>query len=398
VTAPELRRALLAIQPPDELGATRRSWQLARAAFDEREPTPWPQRHTRGLVAAAVAIAALAAVASPQGRAVIADVREALGTEKVAKAPQARAAPFSLPAEGRVLVTAPRGVWVVEANGSKRRLGDFDEASWSPGGLAVASTRSQLAAFGPAGEVRWTLARPRVHDARWSPGESQIAYLSGSNLRVVAADKTGDRRMDGAADVAPAWRAGEEPVLAYVSAGGELTVRNTDTGDTLWTSGVRATPAHLEWSADGQRLFAAVPLSDSRFALTVYDAAGRRRQSLPLSGTFVDAAFAPDDHRVALIRRQRAEDGETSELLVVDADSIRRQTPVFSGRGRFSDVAWSPGSRWLLLGWQGADQWLFIRSTAVEKVKAVSSLAQQFDPGRTGVGPFPRIEGWCCGG
>ena len=63
-----------------------------------------------------------------------------------------------------------------------------------------------------------------------------------------------------------------------------------------------------------------------------------------------------------------------------------------------SDVAWSPGARWLLLGWQSADQWLFLRSTAVEKVKAVSSLAQQFDPGGTGAGPFPRIEGWCCGG
>jgi hypothetical protein len=141
-----------------------------------------------------------------------------------------------------------------------------------------------------------------------------------------------------------------------------------------------------------------VPLSASRFALTVYDEAGRRLQSLALPGAFAASAFAPDDHRVALIRRQRAEDGETSELLVVDADSIRRQTPVFSGRGRFGDVAWSPGSRWLLLGWQSADQWLFLRSTAVEKIKAVSSLAQQFDPGGTGVGPFPRIEGWCCAG
>jgi DNA-binding beta-propeller fold protein YncE len=215
---------------------------------------------------------------------------------------------------------------------------------------------------------------------------------------VVTADKTGDRRMDGAADVAPAWRPGEQPLVAYVSADGVLTVRDSDTDETVWTSGVRATPAQLEWSADGRRLVAAVPLSDGRFALTVYDEAGRRLQSLPLPGTFVDAAFAPDDHRVALIRRQRAEDGETSELLVVDADSVRRQTPVFSGRGRFSDVAWSPGARWLLLGWQSADQWLFLRSTAVEKVKAVSSLAQQFDPGGTGAGPFPRIEGWCCGG
>ena len=94
VNAFELRRALLAIPPPDELGATRRSWQLARAAFDEREPTPWPKRHTRGLVAAAVAIAALAAAVSPPGRAVIADVREALGTEKVASSSAAEDSAF----------------------------------------------------------------------------------------------------------------------------------------------------------------------------------------------------------------------------------------------------------------------------------------------------------------
>ena len=267
----ELRRALLAIPPPDELGAARRSWQLARAAFDEREPTPWPKRHTRGLVVAAVAIAALAAAVSPPGRAVIADVREALVTEKVVTAPQPRAAPFALPAEGRVLVTAPTGVWIVEANGSKRRVGDFGEASWSAGGLAVTSSRSRLVAFNPNGRVRWRLARPRVHDARWSPSGSRIAYLSGSNLRVVGADKTGDRRLDSAADVAPAWRPGEQPVVAYVSADGVLTVRDPDTDETLWTSGARATPAQLEWSADGQRLVAAVPLSDNRFALTVYD-------------------------------------------------------------------------------------------------------------------------------
>ena len=147
----ELRRALLAIPPPDELGATRRSWQLARAAFDEREPTPWPKRHTRGLVAAAVAIAALAAAVSPPGRAVIADVREALGTEKVARVPQPRTAPFSLPAEGRVIVTAPTGVWIVQANGSKRRLGNFDEASWSDGGLAVASSPEPARGLQPDG-------------------------------------------------------------------------------------------------------------------------------------------------------------------------------------------------------------------------------------------------------
>ena len=71
---------------------------------------------------------------------------------------------------------------------------------------------------------------------------------------------------------------------------------------------------------------------------------------------------------------------------------------MFDGQGRFSDVAWSPAGRWLLLGWVSADQWLFIRSTNASKLKAVSSLAVQFDPGGSGTGEFPRIEGWCCPG
>ena len=50
MTEQELRRALLRVRPPDELGAQRRAWQLTRAAFEEREPTPWPQRHAGALV------------------------------------------------------------------------------------------------------------------------------------------------------------------------------------------------------------------------------------------------------------------------------------------------------------------------------------------------------------
>ena len=389
----ELRRALLSLAPPDELGAQRRAWRIARTAFDEREPAPWPRRHARPLIAAAAGIAVLAAVLSAPGRAVIRDVREALGTEKVVGVPQAKPALFSLPAEGRLLVTAPTGPWIVAANGAKRRLGKYREASWSPHGLhAVVSTRSQLVAVTPRGDVRWAIARPAVHGARWSPSGFRIAYLSGANLRIVAGDKTNDRRFDSAADVAPAWRPGNEHVVTYATPADLVVVADTDANRSLWTARVRAAPAHLEWSADGQRLLVVVPLSESRFALTTYDRSGRRLQSLALPGTFVGAAFAPDDHRIALVRRSAAR----SELLIVSADLLRRQDKVFEGAGRFSDITWSPGGRWLLLGWESADQWLFIRSTDVEKIKAVSSLSQQFDPGGTGAGFFPRIEGWCC--
>lgn len=389
----KLRRALLATLPPDEIGAQRRAWRIVRTAYSERVPSPWPIRHRRPLAAASIGVALLVAALSPPGRAVIRDVRKAVGTEKVVGVPQSKPALFSLPAKGRVLVSARSGVWVVAADGSRRNLGAYDEATWSPHGLHVGAVkRNQLVALTPAGELRWVLSRPGVRHPRWAPSGFRIAYLSRNTVRVVAGDKTGDGRLDAARDVAPAWKPGSEHVLAYVDRGGSVNVVATDTRTTLWTAaGAAALPTQLEWSADGQRLLAVRRLA-GRFALIVFDANGRRLQTLEFPGRPLEAAFAPKGHSVAVIRRL----GPRSQLLVVDADTLRRQRVVFSGLGRFSDVAWSPGGRWLLLGWPSADQWLFIRSTDVSKIKAVSSLAAQFDPGGTAKGDFPAIEGWCC--
>jgi hypothetical protein len=389
----KLRRALLATLPPDEIGAQRRSWRIVRTAYSERVPSPWPIRHRRPLAAASIGVALLVAALSPPGRAVIQDVRKALGTEKVVGVRRSKPALFSLPAAGRVLVSAPSGVWVVSANGSRRNLGAYDEATWSPHGLHVGAVkRNQLVALTPGGELRWVLSRPSVRHPRWAPSGFRVAYLSGNSVRVVAGDKTGDGRLDAARDVAPAWKPGNEHVLAYVDRGGSVNVVATDTRTTLWTAtGAAAAQMELEWSADGQRLLAVRRLA-LRFALIVFDANGLRLQTLEFPGRPLEAAFAPKGHRVAVIRRL----GPRSQLLVVDADTLRRQRVVFSGLGRFSDVAWSPGGRWLLLGWPSADQWLFIRSTDVSKIKAVSSLAAQFNPGGTTMGRFPTIEGWCC--
>jgi hypothetical protein len=391
-----LRRELLGSAPPDEIGAQRRAWRVVRVAFREREPTPWPIRHRRPIGAVAIGIALIAAALSPPGRAVLDEVREAVGTEKVVGVPQARPALFSLPAKGRVLVAAPSGVWVVSADGSRRKLGSYEAGTWSPRGLFVGvSKRHQLAAVTPKGNVRWTLSRPRVREPRWAPSGFRVAYLSGRNLRVVAGDGTGDRRIDAAQAIAPAWRPGTEHVLAYADRNGAVTVLATDESQTLWTSaGSSPGPAHLEWSADGSRLLVARPLAGGRFAIVVYNANGRRLQSLEFPGQFLDASYAPTGQRIAVARRL----GPRSELLVVEAGTLRRQKVVFDGQGRFSDIAWSPAGLWLLLGWESADQWLFIRSTDASKIKAVSSLAVQFDPGGAGQGRFPRIEGWCCPG
>jgi dipeptidyl aminopeptidase/acylaminoacyl peptidase len=390
-----VRRALLSAVPPDEIGAQRRAWRVTRAAFVDREPTPWPVLHRRRIGALAIALAFLAAAITPPGRAVLGGVRDAVGTERVVVAgvPRARPAPFTLPTKGRILVSAPSGVWIVGGDGARRKVGNYDEATWSPRFLHVPAARGhQLTALTPRGVVRWTLSQPKVHSPDWSPSGFRVAYLSGRELRVVAGDGTDDTRLDAAVDVAPVWKPGDEHVLAYVAAAGMVNVVNTDTQQTLWTSGgTTARPQRLGWSADGTRLLSA-PRYSRGFGLTVFDDGGTRRQFLAFAGELLDFEFAPRGHRVAVIRQV----GERSELMIVNADSLRRREVIFSGKGRFSDVSWSPDGRWLLVGWPSADQWLFLRSTDVSKLKAVSSLAVQFDPGGLGAGEFPRIEGWCC--
>ena len=323
--------------------------------------------------------------------------REAVGTEKVVGVPQAKPALFSLPAKGRVLVSAPSGAWIVSADGSRRKLGDYDEATWSPRGLFVGvSKRHQLAAVTPKGDVRWTLSRPRAHDAGWAPSGFRVAYLSGSNLRVVAGDGTGDRRVDAALAVAPAWRPGAEHVLAYADRNGVVTVLSTDDNQTLWTAGAgELGPAHFEWSADAARLLVGCRrVAGGRFALVVYDSGGRRLQSLEFPGQFVDAAFAPEGHRIAVVRRvgpreraagRRGRDAPSADGRVQRPGTIQRRRLV----ARRSLAAPRLGER---------------RPVALhpldrrEQAQGRLDLAVQFDPGGSGTGQFPRIEGWCCPG
>src|SRR5205814_5470534 len=120
--------------------------------------------------------------------ALVRSVRSAVGIE------HAEPALVALPSAGRLLVDSTAGPWIVGADGSKRLLGRYTAASWSPHGLFEVAVRGhELAALDPKGTVRWSLERAGlVHDARWSPDGYRIAYLAGSTLRVVAGDGSGD--------------------------------------------------------------------------------------------------------------------------------------------------------------------------------------------------------------
>ncbi|MET0938013.1 MAG: hypothetical protein ABWY51_02165 [Gaiellaceae bacterium] len=293
-------------------GAEERAWQVVHSAFEERAPSPRERKVWRPVVVLAAAAIVAGAVASPPGQAVLDSIREAVGIER------AQPALFSLPASGRLLVESSDGVWVVQADGSKRQLGDWREASWSPfGRFVVVARANELAAVEPNGDVRWSLARPNVRFPRWAGNrvDTRIAYLSGSSLRVVAGDGTGDRLLRrNVASVAPAWVPGEGFRLAYTDRAGRTVVVDADTGRVL------------------------------------------------------PDASAPA--RTATIRRR----GAASEV-------VAGGRVVFRGTGAFRDVARSPDGSWLLVTWPTADQWVFVRIEGGRRIEAVSGITRQFGGG-----------------
>jgi dipeptidyl aminopeptidase/acylaminoacyl peptidase len=380
---------------PDEQAAQERGWRVVREAFAEREPAPRGWRPRRVVVALAAVLALLAAGLTPPGQAVADWLEDAVRPGR----DDARDALVSLPAPGRLLVTSERGPWVVDHDGSKRLLGVYDDASWSPRGLFIVATRGHdVVALEPGGRPRWSLARPgRVRAARWSPDGFRISYHAGDTLRVVAGDGTGDRLLARqVAGAAAAWWPRAAHRVAFVDARGRVSTIQGDSGRVVWRSAPVGDVQELAWSYDGTRLLALGPR-----ALRLFDARGRMLAVLPMPGgtRAQAAAFRPVDYSFALLTYRAASDRSRLELVELEDGPVRRDR-LLAGAGRFGDLAWSPDARWLLAAWSDADQWVFIRTGAgpragIQRLRAVGNISTQFDPGGRG-GAFPGLGGWCC--
>ena len=347
----ELARRLGALRAPGEAESEERSWEVIRTAYTDRTPIRPSPRNRRIALAVAVGALALAIGLSPAGAKVADLVSDVVDTGEPGGKPELRA----LPAAGELLVDSAHGPWIVRQDGSKRLLGDYDQATWSPHGIyvAVASGR-ELAALDTEGNVRWTFPAPgSVRDPRWagSAADTRIAYRSGDDLRVIAGDGSPDSDHLIARDVAPvapAWRplgysklgpaAANGFVLTYVDSQREVRAVNADTG-------------------------VPVPVKD----------ADRRR---------LGRTLAPDGASVARIERV----GATDRLIVTDPTGAA--SVLFSARGRLTGPTWSPDGRWLLVGWPAADQWLFIDTLHPRQVVPYDRISEQFGGG------FPSVSGW----
>lgn len=392
-----LRELLAKTSVPDAENAERRGLLVVREAFAQRQP----QGHRPPLARLAIALAVVAVVGalllSPAGAA----VRGWIGDTFDAGMPNAEHGLAEIPGGGRLLVESRSGPWVVEANGSRRLLGDYREATWSPRGLfvAVADGRT-LSAVEPDGTPHWSLdARGQVTDMRWSPSGYRIAYRSGRALRVTVANGSGDRLIaPRTRPVAPAWSPLGVHQLAYISAAGELRIADTESGVELASATALTGVRELEWGGGvlleaSRRALWTRPTVISKLGGTVRIGLPRRLPMPDGGGTVRDVALSPSGRTVAALVGLRGRRGPRSAVLLYPAGGgpPRRLLRV---PGRLGQLAWAPDGHRLLVTWPGADQWLFL-PTGRGEGRALAGVAAAFAPGHSSAA-FPRVEGWCC--
>lgn len=389
----ELRNRLFADALPGEVEAGQRSWDVIRAAYATRERVPWIERHSRAVLALAViAVLAVAAV-TPPGRALVESVREQVAGQETAEPALVR-----LPTRGRLLVVSRSGAWVVQQDGSKRLLGHYADASWSPRGLFIVATQGRrLVALEPAsGDVRWSLSRSEpLADPRWSGGglDTRIAYRAGDELHVVAGDGSPDFVLaQGVAALAAAWRP-DSHVLAYADPDGRVRVFDVDVDRELWRTPAVDGIRELTFTADG--LLVVRTARDARLYRAGEPLNGRKAavatghvllDALPLArGRVVYADYGPGANTTTLV---------LARCFGRAPCRTAGQREFFSGPGRIGELTVSPDGRWLLAAWPDADQVVFFRLPDVDKVRAVADVRREFEPGTADEQPFPRFVGW----
>lgn len=385
-----VRRELRRVHAPDEPGAQTRAWKVVSSSYLAGATRPRRARRYRLAVAPVAAAVVLAVVLTPAGATVSRVISHAV-------APPPAEPMLSLPSHGKLLVSSVGGTWIVAPDGTRSRVGSWRQANWSPHArYIVVASRNKLAAVTQGGEIKWELSRRAVSDPSWfAPSGFRIAYRSGSSLRVVAGDGTGDRLLARhVAPVAPVWRPDHPYQLAYIH-NGHVVLRDADSGQLLWTKPAGST-IKLQWSANGSRL-----LLLTRTRARMLSANGQTQTTIKLrtSDPLINGSLSPDGTTIALVRRQGV---QIAHLAAGSPARDARLASALPGTGA-RQVTWSPDSRWLLVSWPAANEWVFLATGQNPRLKATSRIAQRFGqpatnrlPHRSHKTQLPDLDGWCC--
>ncbi|HET9197028.1 MAG TPA: hypothetical protein VFN92_02070 [Solirubrobacterales bacterium] len=430
----KLDRALWDAAIPEPPAAEERGRQIVAAAFAQREGgdrggrselrggrTPQTSegqgRRSLPRLALGLSLATLLAalLLSPAGAAVRDWVDDALTTG----APPPEPTLARVPGGGRLLVQTGEGPVVVEPDGARRLLGDYESASWSPRGLFVVVARGRtLSALEPDGTPRWSLTSEKrvafpgrlMAAPSWSPSGERIAYRSGSDLRVIAGDGTQDRLLAGSIAAgsppregvspafSPAWSPTGENELAYVTGAGRLQILDSETGAVLTGAPALRRIAEMDWADGGRKILEA---SRGTIRLRPVLPAGHpsrpalgkaRRLPVPPGATVNDVDLAPQSPLVAASVTYWRKHGTYGEVLIYRPG----QSPQTLLRvpGSLWQVEWSPDGKRLFVAWPGADQWLFLPLGRGEG-RAFSHISRTIAPSGRPTS-FPQLEGWCC--
>ncbi len=410
-----LNRALWDAPIPEPADAEEGGQRIVASAFAERQGgehigpatrLPSLPRLALGLVLATLLAALLL---SPAGAA----VRDWVGDALTASTPRPEPTLARVPGGGRLLVQTGEGPVVVQPDGSRHLLGDYEGATWSPHGLFVAAVKKRtLTVMEPDGTPRWSLtAAQRVAAPRWSPSGERIVYRSGFDLRVVAGDGTEDRLLVGStaagtspdarispAYVPPAWSPTGEDALAYVTGASRLRVLDSETGAVLAAAPALQRITWMDWADGGRRILEAAP---GTLRLRPVWRAGRpsrpalgaaHRLPLPPGATVNDVALAPQSPLVAASVTYWRKHGTYSEIIIYQPGQGSRT--LISVPGSLWQVEWSPDGKRLLVAWPGANQWLFL-PLGRGRGSAIANISRAIAPSGRPTS-FPELAGWCC--
>ena len=300
-----LRRALREVDVPDRRGAEERALTMVRAAVPTLAARA--DREAAAGVAGAgsrspLAVGPIAALVSPAGAAVRGHfVRDAVEDEHRPAQP----ALTSLPGRRQ-----PAGRFPAGALGSSMPMARSacSAPTRNRPGLAPRPLRRRdekllsWRCIDPEGEVRWTVYRGCGAGPPGPPDGFRIAYLNGSQLRLIAGDGSGDRPGERRLAGCPAWVPGAGRALSFVATSGRIRTLSVDTGEQLLGGAGAAGVEARDGRATAHACSSSLPgeLQLRARSGTPSGAAGRGRGLLPA------AARAPSGRRRRRCSRPRA--------------------------------------------------------------------------------------------